>query len=138
MMNRVREYDAIRYAGSFRPDLALAPGEIGMVLEDYGNGNYEVEFSFLDGTTWLQCALSGADLRLDDQITVDSMATPSVKAVYPAILSFERGDAQAFTYPPTGEILSVERLPNGRIHVSVPSIGTVTTVTRKSLAPGTE
>lgn len=56
-MKHINEYASVRYVGQFDRNLALAPGEIGIVTDDYEDGNYEVEFSFPDGTTWLQCAL---------------------------------------------------------------------------------
>ncbi|WP_109583611.1 DUF4926 domain-containing protein [Cupriavidus plantarum] len=39
-------------------------GDIGYVIEDYGDGHYEVEFSNADGTTSVQAVIQNRDLTL--------------------------------------------------------------------------
>lgn len=127
-MNQINEYDNVRYTGPFNRDLALAPCEVGVILDDYGDGNYEVEFAFPDGTTWLQCALSGT--LLTSVSSGAELLGPSRSAIYPAVLAFERGESQVFQYPPTGENLCVKRADDGRVVVTTPSIGVVASIAR--------
>ncbi|MBU9694289.1 DUF4926 domain-containing protein [Burkholderia multivorans] len=47
-------YDRVRFVGPRGLVSSLRPGDIGYVIEDYGDGNYEVEFSNADGTTRVQ------------------------------------------------------------------------------------
>jgi hypothetical protein len=46
----IKIYDRVRYIGTkdFCEDLEY--GDEGTVIEDYGGGNYEVDFSNVDGT----------------------------------------------------------------------------------------
>lgn len=127
-MNQINQYDNVRYTGPFDKGLALAPGEVGVVLDDYGDGNYEIEFAFPDVTTWLQCALSGGVLEPVSH-NADTSA-PSLTAIHPAVMAFERGETRAFVYPPTGEKLSIERGEDGRLVVTTPSIGVVASLAR--------
>lgn len=55
---------------------------------------------------------------------------PSLSAIYPAVLSFERGEAQSFQYPPTGEKLLVNRTNDGRVVVRTQSISVVASMVR--------
>ncbi|HDR9837045.1 TPA: DUF4926 domain-containing protein [Burkholderia multivorans] len=50
----IRIYDRVRFIGPRGSVSSLSPGDIGYVIEDYGDGNYEVEFSNADGTTRVQ------------------------------------------------------------------------------------
>ncbi|GFE50899.1 hypothetical protein So717_26520 [Roseobacter cerasinus] len=130
--NQISEFDNVHYSGEFERQLALAPGEIGVVLDDYGDGNYEVEFAFPDGTTWLQCSLAG---HLLEPVSSDAEAAgPSLSAVLPAVQAFERGEASSFRYPPTREELSVERTDDGRVLVRTPSIAVVASMSRPQAA----
>ena len=57
-------YSRVRYVGSANVEEKLKPGDIGYVIEDYGDGNYEVEFSDPDGTTRVLVVIAGSDLEL--------------------------------------------------------------------------
>lgn len=50
----IRIYDRVRFVGPRSLVSSLKPGDIGYVIGDYGDGNYEVEFSNADGTTRVQ------------------------------------------------------------------------------------
>lgn len=127
-MKRINEFDTVCYVGPFDRDLALASGEAGIVLDDYGDGNCEVEFALPDGTTWLQCALPKS--QLEKFLSATQVVTPSAASIYSAVRAFEGGDDQEFEYPPTGEKLSVLRGDDGRLLVTTPSLGVVTSLTR--------
>lgn len=127
-MRQLNELDTIRYVGPFDRELALATGEVGVVLEDYGDGNYESEFSLPDGTTWPQCALPNSSLEL---IPKDAqLETPVASSIYSTIQAFERGECKLIDCPPTGEKLSVHRIDDGRLAVTTPSVGAVASPTR--------
>jgi hypothetical protein len=51
MTNKLNQYDRVRYCGPFVSDENLAPGDVGTILEDYGDGYYEVQFDGPDGMT---------------------------------------------------------------------------------------
>ncbi|NYI01187.1 DUF4926 domain-containing protein [Cupriavidus plantarum] len=57
-------YSRVRYVGREDAQDGLSVGDIGYVIEDYGDGNYEVEFSNADGTTRVQAVIQNRDLKL--------------------------------------------------------------------------
>ncbi|WP_354678909.1 DUF4926 domain-containing protein [Cupriavidus plantarum] len=57
-------YNRVRYVGREDAHDGLSVGDIGYVIEDYGDGNYEVEFSNADGTTRVQAVIQNLDLKL--------------------------------------------------------------------------
>jgi len=57
-------YSRVRFFGMERLREGLRVGDIGYIIEDYGDGNYEVEFSNTDGTTRVQAVIKGSDLEL--------------------------------------------------------------------------
>jgi hypothetical protein len=64
---RLSVYSRIRYAGLVNAQEQINPGDIGYVIEDYGDGNYEVEFSNADGTTRVLTVVAGRDLELAER-----------------------------------------------------------------------
>lgn len=44
-------YSRVCYLGPVNTQEKIKPGDIGYIIEDHGNGNYEVEFSGPDGET---------------------------------------------------------------------------------------
>lgn len=42
----------------------LSAGDTGYIIEDYGDGNYEVEFSNSDGSTRVQAVINESELVL--------------------------------------------------------------------------
>jgi hypothetical protein len=61
---KISIYNRVRYVGLANDQDRIYPGEIGYVIEDYGDGNFEVEFSNPDGTTRTQAVIAGSDLEL--------------------------------------------------------------------------
>ena len=61
---KISIYNRVRYVGRENPHDGLSVGDIGYVIEDYGDGNYEVEFSNADGTTRVQAVIQIRDLEL--------------------------------------------------------------------------
>jgi len=59
----IRIYDRVRFIGPSGLVSSLRLGDIGYVIEDYGDGNYEVEFSNADGTTRVQEVIAGEHLE---------------------------------------------------------------------------
>ncbi|RLK39450.1 DUF4926 domain-containing protein [Cupriavidus plantarum] len=57
-------YSRVRYVGGEDAQDGLSVGDIGYVIEDYGDGHYEVEFSNADGTTRVQAVIQNQDLKL--------------------------------------------------------------------------
>jgi hypothetical protein len=57
-------YNRIRYVGREGSHEGFTWGDIGYVIEDYGDDNYEVEFCNHDGTTRVQVVIPGDDLEL--------------------------------------------------------------------------
>lgn len=57
-------YSRVRYIGLPNTQEGLSRGDIGYVIEEYGDGNFEVEFSNPDGTTKAQAVIAGCDLEL--------------------------------------------------------------------------
>jgi hypothetical protein len=57
-------YSRVQFVGPVNdyPDLRI--GDIGYVIEDYEDGNYEVEFSNPDGSTRVQAVTPGSYLAL--------------------------------------------------------------------------
>lgn len=60
---RLSTYSRVRYIGPVNLQDQINPGDIGYILEDYGDGNYEVEFSEPDGTTKALVVIAGRDLE---------------------------------------------------------------------------
>lgn len=60
-------YCRVRYVGSVVFQEQVRRGDIGYILEDHGDGNYEVEFSRSDGTTKWWGAIAESDLELADE-----------------------------------------------------------------------
>ncbi|MCU0800825.1 MAG: DUF4926 domain-containing protein [Rhodobacteraceae bacterium] len=132
-MDNFHIYDTARYTGPFDRQLFLPTGETGTIVEDYGDGHVEVEFSFPDGTTWLQCALSLSRLRPDHPDATLPDVLPSRDVIFPAILAFEAGQQGPFIYPPTQEPLLISRARDGRIAVATQLLGTILAVVRPAL-----
>ncbi|MGJ7622068.1 DUF4926 domain-containing protein [Variovorax sp. GB4P3] len=51
-------FSKVRYIGPKDFCSELNFGDIGYVIEDYGQGNYEIEFSLPDGSTKAQLGIS--------------------------------------------------------------------------------
>lgn len=123
---KINAYDAVEYLGGFESDLKLPKGEVGYVVENYGDGNFEVEFSFPDGTAWLQCALAQSVLRAITPQDAKSAQKVYRNAVFLAVLQYEKSGKSEVTFEPTGEALEVGRDASTRhIVVSTPSLGTI-------------
>ncbi|ATF87192.1 DUF4926 domain-containing protein [Burkholderia gladioli] len=60
---RLPIYSRVRYVGPVNVEEQINPGDIGYVIEDYGDGNYEVEFSDPDGTTRALAVIAGSGLE---------------------------------------------------------------------------
>ncbi|KWD61418.1 hypothetical protein WL76_27395 [Burkholderia ubonensis] len=61
---KISIYNRVRYIGQSNAQERIYPGDIGYVIEDYSDGNFEVEFSNPDGTTRAQVVVAGRDLEL--------------------------------------------------------------------------
>jgi len=61
---RLSIYSRVRYIGPANVQEQINPGDIGYIIEDYGDGNYEVEFSESDGTTRELAVIAGNKLEL--------------------------------------------------------------------------
>ncbi len=61
---KISIYNRVRYVGLGNIQERINPGDFGYVIEDYGDGNFEVEFSNPDGTTRAQAVLAGRNLEL--------------------------------------------------------------------------
>lgn len=57
-------YDVVRFEGD-RPDIGLTRGMTGTIVEDYGNGDYEVEFCDDQGVTLVLTSLNAKELKPD-------------------------------------------------------------------------
>ena len=64
MLMKIPLHSRVHYLGREGSNEGLRCGDIGYVIEDYCDGNYEVEFSNPDGTTRVQAVLAGSDLEL--------------------------------------------------------------------------
>jgi hypothetical protein len=60
-------YNRVRYIGASGKVEQVSAGDIGYVIEDYGDGNFEVEFSNPDGATRAQAVISRQDLELAER-----------------------------------------------------------------------
>ena len=60
----IKIYNRVRFVGPVKdyPDLRI--GDIGYVIEDYEDGNYEVAFSNPDGSTRVQAVIPDRHLVL--------------------------------------------------------------------------
>jgi hypothetical protein len=64
---RLSIYSRVRYVGPVNVHEPINPGDVGYVIEDYSDGNYEVEFSGLDGITRALVVITGNDLELAEK-----------------------------------------------------------------------
>ncbi|MGN5479987.1 DUF4926 domain-containing protein [Cupriavidus basilensis] len=60
-------FNRVRYVGLQNSHDGLRVGDIGYVIEDYGDGDYEVEFSNADGITRVQVVIPSRELELAEQ-----------------------------------------------------------------------
>lgn len=60
---KISIYNRVRYLGPLNTKEEIKAGDIGYVIEDYGDGNFEVEFSYPNGVTRAQVVISGSDLE---------------------------------------------------------------------------
>ncbi|AHB76648.1 MULTISPECIES: DUF4926 domain-containing protein [Pandoraea] len=60
-------YSRVRYVGLVNVIEQINPGDVGYIIEDYSDGNYEVEFSDPDGTTRALVVIAGSDLELAER-----------------------------------------------------------------------
>ncbi len=60
-------YNRVRYVGPVNVHEQINPGDVGYIIEDYSDGNYEVEFSDPDGTTRALVVIAENDLQLAEQ-----------------------------------------------------------------------
>jgi len=58
MTKNIGIYQKVKYVGETPID-HVKNGDCGYTIEDYGDGNFEVEFSRPDGTTFAQVVISG-------------------------------------------------------------------------------
>lgn len=61
---KISIYNRVRYVGRENQHDGLSVGDIGYVIEDHCDGNYDVEFSNADGTTRVQAVIQDRDLEL--------------------------------------------------------------------------
>ncbi|WP_081075247.1 DUF4926 domain-containing protein [Burkholderia stagnalis] len=64
---KLSTYNRVRYIGLANMKEQIKPGDIGCIVEDYGDGNYEVEFSDADGATRALVVIAEADLALAEK-----------------------------------------------------------------------
>jgi len=64
---RLSIYSRVRYVGSVNVQEQISPDDVGYIIEDYSDGNYEVEFSNPDGTTRALVVIAGSDLELAEK-----------------------------------------------------------------------
>ncbi len=57
-------YNRVFYIGPLNVAQSISYGDIGYIIEDYGDGNYEVEFSDSNGMTKALAVISERDLEL--------------------------------------------------------------------------
>ncbi len=57
-------YSRVRYVGPSGLYDCIEPNDVGYIIEDYDDGNYEVEFSNADGSTKAQSVISEDFLQL--------------------------------------------------------------------------
>jgi hypothetical protein len=53
----IKIYSRVKFIGPIKEYPDLLVGDIGYVIEDYEDGNYEVEFSSPDGSTRVQAVI---------------------------------------------------------------------------------
>ncbi|HET6552558.1 MAG TPA: DUF4926 domain-containing protein [Dyella sp.] len=56
----IKLFSRVEFVGAQHDELRA--GDIGYIIEDYGDGNYEVEFSNADGSTRAQVVVNEKDL----------------------------------------------------------------------------
>lgn len=126
----IDEFDQVRYVGLPIPETGLTPGEVGYVLENYDDGKLEIEFSFPDGTTWLQCVLAKSDLTLADESTgTNDLPQLSREVIYPAIKQYELTGSCEVVHPTTGEVVEVHR-EGKELLISTQNLGTILSMIR--------
>lgn len=108
MSKDISEFSVVQFIGAWDKELHLSPGEIGYVLEDYGDGNVEIEFSLPDGTTWLQYTLPKSKLQIVEDGSMKDLKSFSRDYAYPLIQKFEAGEQADIHHPETGEVISVD------------------------------
>lgn len=59
-------YSKVCYIGPVNVQENINLGDIGYIVEDYGDGNYEVEFSGPDGITKALAVIAGTNLESVD------------------------------------------------------------------------
>lgn len=62
----IKLYAKVKYVGDGLDQAGLAMGDVGYVIEDYEDGNYEVEFSNPDGSTRVQTVIAEDKLSAVD------------------------------------------------------------------------
>ncbi len=62
----IKKYDKIKLESDQFIEEGVVPGAIGFVIEDYGDGNYEVEFSDSEGVTIAQLVLGKEHMEPTD------------------------------------------------------------------------
>jgi hypothetical protein len=62
-MTKLKPYDTVIYRGPIWPEENLRPGDVGVVLEDYGDGNYEVQLDDPDWTAKVIFSFPGSQLQ---------------------------------------------------------------------------
>lgn len=60
---KISIYNRVRYLRPLNTKDEIKTGDIGYVIEDYGDGNFEVEFSDPNGVTRAQVVISGHHLE---------------------------------------------------------------------------
>lgn len=60
-------YSRVCYIGPEDIQEKINPGDVGQIIEDYGDGNYEVEFSNSDGIARVLVVIAGNNLELADE-----------------------------------------------------------------------
>jgi Domain of unknown function (DUF4926) len=58
----LKVFSRVEFVGQRHDELST--GDVGYIIEDYGDGNYEVEFSSPDGSTRVQAVISENELAL--------------------------------------------------------------------------
>jgi Domain of unknown function (DUF4926) len=61
---KISIYNRVLYVGPVNVQEKIYPGDTGYVIEDYSDGNFEVEFSNPDGKTKTQVVVGESNLTL--------------------------------------------------------------------------
>lgn len=136
MSKDISEFSVVQFIGAWDRELHLSPGEIGNVLEDYGDGNVETEFSLPDGTTWLQCALPKSKLQIVEDCGMKGLKSFSRDYAYPLIRKFEAGEQADIHHPKTGEVISIDfETDTKNVVLQTASLGRIFSVLRPYTKP---